>query len=166
MRPQRIIRLKPGPLQSEKAFRRILVAIDGSDSSFRAAKYAVRLAKRDEAELIVVSVVQKPTAQFIRTPIERPHAARLERYYAYASKRAEYWINRVVVSPRTPEVTVRTRVLRGASIVKAITDYAVSEGVDLIVVGRKGTSGFKRLLLGSVSNGVVNHAASTVLVVR
>jgi nucleotide-binding universal stress UspA family protein len=63
-------------------------------------------------------------------------------------------------------VDVNTHVLRGSSIVKAITDYAANQQVDLIVVGRKGTGGFKRLLLGSVSNGVVNHAASTVLVVR
>jgi nucleotide-binding universal stress UspA family protein len=63
-------------------------------------------------------------------------------------------------------VSVRARVLRGTSIVKEVTDYAAGEGVDLIVVGRKGASGFKRLLLGSVSNGVVNHAPSTVLVVQ
>jgi nucleotide-binding universal stress UspA family protein len=61
---------------------------------------------------------------------------------------------------------VSARVLRGSSVVKAITDYGASRQVDLIVVGRKGLGGFKKLLLGSVSDGVVNHAASTVLVVR
>jgi nucleotide-binding universal stress UspA family protein len=165
-RSPRIVRLKPGLLPSEKAFRRILVAVDGSESSFRAAKYAVMLAKRNEAELIVVSVVHKPARPFMPTPLEHRSDTRLDRYYAYASKNAEHLINRVVESARNLEVNVRTRVLRDTSIVKAITEYAASQEVDLIVVGRKGTSGFKRLLLGSVSNGVVNHAVSTVLVVR
>jgi nucleotide-binding universal stress UspA family protein len=144
----------------------MLVAIDGSDSSFRAAKYAVRLAKRYETELIVVSVVQKPARPIIGTPRERPIAPALDLYYQYATNRAEYWISRVVTLARSVGVDVNTRVLRGSSVVKAITDYAASQQVDLIVVGRKGTGGFKRLLLGSVSNGVVNHAASTVLVAR
>lgn len=166
MRPTRIVRLKPGLMATEKVFRKILVAIDGSESSIRAGKYAVRLAKRSEAELVVVSVIQRPTRPFIRTPIERPGAPRVQRYYAYATKTAEEWISRVVALATSQGVTARTRVLRGSSIVKAITDYAAREEVDLIVVGRKGTGGFKRLLLGSVSNGVINHAASTVLVVR
>jgi nucleotide-binding universal stress UspA family protein len=159
--------LKTGLQMSERVFRRILVAIDGSESSFRAAKYAVRLAKHNEAELIVISVIQTPTRPFMRTRIERPSVPPLQRYYAYALKNAEQWIDKVVSSARSLGVNVRTRVLKSAtSIVKAITDYAASADVDLIVVGRKGAGGFKRLLLGSVSNGVVNHAASSVLVVR
>ena len=162
----RLVRLKPGLLPSDKAFKRILVAIDGSASSFKAAKYAVNLAKRNDAELIVVSIVQKHTRHFIRTPIEPSVDSRLERYYAYATRNANQWINTVVALARNSGVNATKRVLRGTSIVKTITDYAESEAVDLIVVGRKGTGGFKRLLLGGVSNGVVNHAASTVLVVE
>ena len=64
-------------------------------------------------------------------------------------------------------VKVTKRVLKGAaSVVQSITDYAAAQNVDLIVVGTKGSGGFKRLLLGSVSSGVVNHGASSVLVVR
>jgi nucleotide-binding universal stress UspA family protein len=167
MRSPRIIRLKTGLQPSEQVFRRMLVAIDGSESSLRAAKYAVRLAKRIEAELIVVSVIQAPTRPLMPTPVERPSVPPLQRYYAYATKNAEQWIGKVVSLASSLGVNVRTRVLKGAtSIVKAVTDYAASEEVDLIVVGRKGAGGFRRLLLGSVSNGVVNHAAMSVLVVR
>jgi nucleotide-binding universal stress UspA family protein len=147
----------------QQVFTRILVATDGSQSSLRAAKYAVRLARRYQAELIVVSVIQRPS----RTHMKHPAAARLERYYKYASRNAEQWIDKVKPLAESLGVNVTSRVLQGAtSIVKAITDYAANEKVDLIVVGRRGTGGFKRLLLGSVSNGVVNHAASPVLVVR
>jgi nucleotide-binding universal stress UspA family protein len=157
--------LKPGVLPSEKVFRRILVAIDGSDVSFRAGKYAVRLAKRNEAELIVVSVIQTRTSPLIRAPIERPDP-QLQRYYKYASKNAEQWLNKEATLARSQEVDVTVRVLKGTSVVKAITDCAAHEEVDLIVVGRRGIGGFKRLRIGSVSNGVLNHAANTVLVVK
>ena len=52
------------------------------------------------------------------------------------------------------------------SVVQAITDYASEWKVDLIVLGTRGLSGFRKLLLGSVSNGVLSHASCSVLVVR
>ena len=42
----------------------------------------------------------------------------------------------------------------------------VAEKIDLIVMGTRGMGGFKKMLLGSVSSGVVTHAQCTVLVVR
>jgi nucleotide-binding universal stress UspA family protein len=50
--------------------------------------------------------------------------------------------------------------------VYAITNYADEKHVDLIVVGSRGMGGFKRMLLGSVSSGILNHAHCSVLVVR
>lgn len=44
--------------RSDTVFKRILVAVDGSESSSRASKVAMRIAKQNEAELILVSVVQ------------------------------------------------------------------------------------------------------------
>jgi len=52
------------------------------------------------------------------------------------------------------------------SVVQTITDYAVVEKIDLIIMGTRGMGGFKKMLLGSVSNGVVTHAHCPVLVVR
>jgi nucleotide-binding universal stress UspA family protein len=170
MSSSRTIRLKPGLQGTDKAFKRILVAVDGSESSLSAARVAVRLAKRNEAELLVLSVVPRPTYAF--TPIPTAGATSvptlgLPDYYRYASKDAERWIDRAVSLAESHQVKVRKRVLRGpSSVVESITDYAASQKVDLIVVGRTGASGFKRLLLGGVSTGVVNHAACSVLVVR
>jgi len=52
------------------------------------------------------------------------------------------------------------------STVQGIVEFASNEKVDLIVIGTRGLSGFKRLLIGSVSSGVVAHAHCPVLVVR
>jgi nucleotide-binding universal stress UspA family protein len=155
-------------------FKRILVAVDGSESSIRAARVAARLAKRNEADLLVVSVIQRPAHPFMPTqsPTESMisptiNVRGLQDYYKYASKDAQEWIDKVVSIATPLGVKVRESVLKGAtSVVRSLTDYASSQAVDLIVVGRKGSGGFKRLLLGSVSNGVVNHASCSVLVVR
>jgi nucleotide-binding universal stress UspA family protein len=170
MGSSRVIRLKPGLRASEKVFRRILIAVDGSESSSRAAKTAVRLAKRNEAELIVVSVVPRPTYAFRPIPTSGSPTLPtigLPDYYAYASRAAERWADEVVLLAKRQDVKVTKRVFKGAaSVVETITNYSAAQKVDLIVLGTKGSGGFKRLLLGSVSSGVVNHAASSVLVVR
>lgn len=54
----------------------------------------------------------------------------------------------------------------GTSEVGMITSYAKKNGIDLIVIGKKGQSKFRQLLVGSVTNAVVNHASCPVLVVR
>jgi nucleotide-binding universal stress UspA family protein len=168
---QREIRLRTeSKVDSDRVFKRILVAVDGSESSFRAARVAVRLAKRNEADLLVVSVIQRPAHAFMPTrSMISPGVpvAGLQDYYKYASKDAQGWIDKVASIARPLGVKVRKNVLKGAaSVVRSLTDYASSQEVDLIVVGRRGSGGFKRLMLGSVSSGVVNHAASSVLVVR
>ena len=52
------------------------------------------------------------------------------------------------------------------SITGAIIDYASDKSIDLVIVGTKGRTGLKRLLLGSVAQGVVQHAHCPVLLVR
>ena len=47
-----------------------------------------------------------------------------------------------------------------------ILEYAEEKNIDLIVVGTRGTSGFKRLLLGSVASSVVSYAHCPVMVVK
>jgi nucleotide-binding universal stress UspA family protein len=166
---RRKIRLKMES-RVDSVFKRILVAVDGSEGSFRAARVAARLAKRNEADLLVVSVIQTPAHAFMPTrSMISPGVpvVGLQDYYKYASKDAQEWIDKVASIATALGVKVRKSILKGGtSVVRSLTDYASSQAVDLIVVGRKGSGGFSRLLLGSVSSGVVNHAASSVLVVR
>jgi nucleotide-binding universal stress UspA family protein len=47
-----------------------------------------------------------------------------------------------------------------------LVEYAEKENIDLVVIGTRGISGFKRLLIGSIASGVVKYAHCTVMVVR
>ena len=51
------------------------------------------------------------------------------------------------------------------SVIGSIVEYAERENIDLIV-GTRGRSAFKRLLLGSTASGIVSHAHCPVMVVR
>ncbi len=52
------------------------------------------------------------------------------------------------------------------SVEAAIVEYAESEGVDLIIIGTKGTSDIKNILLGNIASGVVKYAVCPVMVVK
>jgi nucleotide-binding universal stress UspA family protein len=84
-----------------------------------------------------------------------------------APQAAEKWVNSVVSLGNRERLKVRGEVLvHAVSVVQAISGYAVEKKVDLIVIGTRGLSSFKRLAIGSASTGVLNRAPCSVLVVR
>ena len=138
--------------------------MDGSENSFRAARAAMTLCERLGAELSVIQAVPKPQSS-------RGMSVRLgpllKDYYAASVREAEKNIQRVVTSAQKHGLKVTGKVLDYPSTtVEAILDYAAGAGVDLIVVGTRGLGGFTKLIMGSVSTAIVNHASCSVLVVR
>jgi nucleotide-binding universal stress UspA family protein len=146
---------------------RILVAVDGSESGYRAANTAIKFAKDYRAELSVLRVVTAPTA--LTPAANRSGAcAIVKEFYDCAQKEAEDYVGSIVDEARSSGVSsARGEVVKAiSSAASAIVDKANSEGVDLIVIGTRGLDRPKRLLLGSVPSGVVADADSQVLVVR
>jgi nucleotide-binding universal stress UspA family protein len=140
---------------------RILVSIDGSKNSQRASDVAIELAKEYGSELIVLNVV--PISGYVgETDISRQTFEQYCDYMESASKRS---VDEVTSSAKNQGIIAVGEVLRpDSSIVETIVGAA--DKVDLIVIGTRGFGGFKKLVLGSVSSGVVAHANCNVLVVR
>ncbi len=84
------------------------------------------------------------------------HVIHAKRHQIVMKPRAEW--RSISVKADTPEAT--------GSVVETIVNQAIKENADLIIVGTRGLGGFKRLLLGSVSNGVVSNAHCPVLIIR
>jgi nucleotide-binding universal stress UspA family protein len=147
---------------SGEIIKRILVPLDGSDSSFQAASYAVKLAKMANAEIIFMhAVVNPPYVEYKTAGLVIMH------YIDEAKRHAEMWYTNTGNEASKEGVKFSTEtVLDVASVADTIVNYADNKNVDLIVIGTKGRTGIKRFLLGSVASGVVAHAKCSVLVVR
>jgi nucleotide-binding universal stress UspA family protein len=157
-----------------KKIKKILILIDGSATSMKAARVAISLSKKFRSDLIgltVIDLMSLPYEYFITQPGTSSHEKILE------EKRTEskQWLDKVekllLVASDEPQfvgIKFRSEIIEDpySKVESAIINYAESEGVDLIVMGTRGRSGFKRILLGSVAAGVLSHAHCPVLTVR
>jgi nucleotide-binding universal stress UspA family protein len=76
-------------------------------------------------------------------------------------------LNKVKRKAAEKNLKVKTDIVVGiTSTVKEIVEYAEKNKMDLIVIGSRGLSGFKKMLLGSVASGVVTYSHCPVLVVK
>lgn len=137
-------------------YRTIVVGYDGSTAARKAFDAALELAARDHAELHVVSV-GRPSE--IADDVETE--AVIEHTRAYHRR----LLAELKASAATKQVKAHYEVAVGHP-AEQIIYYADRIGADLIVVGDRGRSNFARLLLGSVSKQVTEHAGRPVLVVR
>ena len=165
---------EPSPTISKPLFKKILVAQDGSESSQRAAQAALELAEKLKADLVVLHAISSPTSYYhstIASPtgmsLPSPSQHEIDAYYAYARKIALGIVGETESKAKKQGIHVKTEIPEAvSSIVETIVNHASKETVDLIVVGTRGLGGFKKLLLGSVSSGIVSHAHCPVLIVR
>jgi nucleotide-binding universal stress UspA family protein len=150
-------------LDIKQKFSKILVALDGSEASMDAASYAISMAKKDDAQLIGLTVSRLPLSSY-RLAVPPDNLKQAKEKEMVESKK---WFDRFVQSAEEHHVRLRTELIDSQLSVEAsIVEYAESENIDLIVLGTRGRSGFKKLLLGSVASGVVNYATCPVLVVK
>ncbi|PID84897.1 MAG: hypothetical protein CSA11_06010 [Chloroflexi bacterium] len=142
-------------------FKKILVPLDGSQLSEFALNPALALAKANKAELLLMSaVLEKGKVEIDEhtstrpAPDTQPMLARMQDY-----------LNRIAELRAGTGITFRTLVLEGNA-TNCILETAVSEQVDLIIMGTHGRSGFSRFLLGSTTQKVWHQAPCPVMAVR
>lgn len=151
-------------LTRKKTFSKILVAInDSSKAADKAVYYSTRIAEDYDAILIVIYVVQ--TQINLDTATIPSHVIDLKKQaQAYLSKISEKIQHKH--SDTENIVKVRTDIIASNKIADAIVNYAKDKRIDLIVVGPRGQSKLKSLVLGSVTSDVVRLANCPVLTVR
>ncbi len=150
----------------KSTFKRILVAVDGSEYSLSAARVAISLAKKHGAELLLVNAISTPSYWVSYSPAGVPPMYITE-LRENEEKEANILMEKIKEMARRDGLEAAGEIMKEvSSIVEAITIYASDKKVDLIVMGTRGLSGFRKLLIGSVSSGVVTHARCSVLVVR
>ncbi len=146
----------------------ILVPIDGSENANRALVVGIELSKVFHAELTILNVIPTPNI-LVEVPVGvgvPPDG--LSDYYEQQESNSNQFLERAMEIVKEKTLTnVKTEIIRAQeSIVGEIVEYAARKKIDLIVIGTRGLGGFKKLLQGSVSSGVVTHAHCNTVVVR
>lgn len=145
--------------------RKMLVAVDGSKPSLEASIQAIDLAKRFEAELIAIHVID-PRYSHLETALS-PRPGRLKEAVMLAMEKGKQNLDKVKQNATEKNVRVKTDIIVGrTSVANEIVEYAEKENINIIIIGSRGISGFKRMLLGSVANEVVTYAHCPVFVVK
>ncbi|AFU58163.1 putative universal stress protein [Candidatus Nitrososphaera gargensis Ga9.2] len=149
-------------------FTKILVCVDGSESSAKAADYAIEIAKNHGAQMIALNVVVSQLGYaYSSGAFGLVTPSTINDLLAKAKQEARKWFDEIERKAAEQGVKVKTEIVASpTSVVPAIVDYAEKNKVDLIVTGTKGRSGFTKLLLGSVASGVVTYATCPVMVVK
>jgi nucleotide-binding universal stress UspA family protein len=138
-------------------FEKILVPIDGSESSLHALNRAVNIAKKFDSKITLINVYW--ISAFRLTP------AQLVDYVVDIRKAGEEILEEGKSIVKAEGVSVES-ILKEGHIVGEIIKTAKEGNYDLIVMGARGVSKIREILLGSVSYGVVSHSTVPVMIVK
>ena len=137
--------------------KKILVAVDGSDHSMKAASYASELAMLMNASIILVychkpfpAVLGEPYFQKAINKILKKSNERLDPFRKLLQNMGVEFMDRILEGPAA----------------HAICEAAAIEKADIIVMGSRGRNDLEGLLLGSCTHRVLKTAPCPVLVVR
>jgi len=137
----------------------IVVGFDGSAHSERSIEWAMKEAALRHAPVTVLAVHPVAVSAWTRAPITFPAD---ESEVDKARTAAQESVDKLASQLGGERAAVTVRALSGVpaeELIKAGAD------ADLLVVGSRGSGGFGRLLLGSVSSQVTHHAPCPVVVV-
>jgi len=147
-------------------YKRILIGVDGSPESMKALRDAVRLAKILDATVDLLFVIPpRIYAQCAEQDVvvhqqngtaQRISMLQMEENELFDAIKA-------LSSEEAYEVAIHTRV---GDAVEGLIEFSQSHGNDLIIVGSSGKGMAGRLILGSVSTGVVHQSQVPVLVIK
>jgi nucleotide-binding universal stress UspA family protein len=163
-------------------YQRILVAIDGSATSELALKEAALLAKKHDAILRLAHVIDDTVANTAvlapQTALTAPfdlveHQAesrRVDSAVQLLRRFGEDVLSRGAAAARALGANAETTLLMsgqaGGRVYDSIEQEAARWPADLVVIGTHGRRGFRRLLLGSVAEGLIRITTKPVLLVR
>jgi nucleotide-binding universal stress UspA family protein len=144
------------------------VAVDGSKASIHASAQAIDIAKKLDAELIALYVISPDTRYNYPEDALTPKMSKaFKEILMISMQRGEKNVDVVRQMAKQSNIKIKTDVVVGiSSVVKEIIEYAHKNEINMIVVGSRGLSGIKKMLLGSVASGVVTYADCPVLVIK
>jgi len=161
---------KTGLVEEQKMFKRILVALDGSEHADKALDFALDLAEKYYAEIVLLSVIPSaivPMGSYPNMSMEPFSPVIIDTYLKELKSYHERVLSHALKKAKKtkPSLEVSTKLAEGRPSDRIVE--TVKEGnFDLIVMGSRGLGGISEFFLGSVSHRVVNHVPCPVLIVK
>lgn len=140
----------------KKKIKNILVPLDGSKNSIRALDMAIYLAKIHKAKLFGVHVIDLQTV--LEFSALDPLAKRFERAAQRIVKKAK-------ANSSKSHILFNSIILHGRT-GPSIVEFAKKQRFDMIVIGARGLGSFSGIVLGSVSNYVVQKSKIPVVIIK
>jgi len=152
-------------LSENTEFENILVPLDGSEYSIKAVEYAGRMAKGFNSKLIALYILPSSIRYNLSSDNENSEInSQFNQIIQGSYIEAQNWLKDIA---KKIDIEIVTEVIIAKeSIVSEIIEFAEQRIIDLIIMGTRGRTGFKKLLLGSVASGVVTYSHCPVLVIR
>lgn len=142
-------------------FKNILVPYDGSKHSYQAFKVALDIAKRYNSKitgLTCIDVIYRGSwyydSDYYNTKIEKQ------------KENVRKSFSNLKESAKKQKIPFDFKIFQTRSTVEKIVTFAKTKKIDLIVMGAHGRTGFDKLLLGSVANGVAQRVRCPVLIIK
>jgi len=138
--------------------KHILVPYDFSNFGDLAFEKAIEVAQKFESKITLFTVITNLDTSGMDW-------TRAQEYYDESEKKTKDNLEKIAI--KNPYgVDIAVKIAHEQSAVDGIVNFAKNNGVDLIVMGSHGRSGFKKLVLGSVAAGVLVKAECPVLTVK
>lgn len=145
---------------------KILLAVDGSKSSIKAAKKTAEITESLKSEVTIITVMETNdiTLKNIETYLPDKTTEELRDLdKENLAKRGEEILEKAADFFKSKKVK---KVVKYGNPADVICDYAEESEIDIIILADKGIGGVKRFFLGSISDKVMRYANSSVLIVR
>lgn len=148
-------------MEGKGIFKRVLIPIDGSSYSMAAGEFGIRLAKGYGMEVLALHVVDEAALE----QLARLGGRGREELRGEFRRAGENYLHHLEELAEREGVQLRKLIEEGTPH-RAIVDAAEREEVDLILIGKVGRRGPRRILIGSVTERVIADAKCPVLVMR
>jgi nucleotide-binding universal stress UspA family protein len=147
-------------------YKHVLIATDGSELATKALEHGLALAKRDNAQITVLTVTEPWLPLDVAHEVRQGRPDPVGHFEEIATVAAKRVLDSAVQRANAHGVACNVIHVKDQHPAEGIVTVAKDKGCDLIVMASHGRRGMSRLLLGSQAHEVLTHCTVPALIVR
>jgi len=142
--------------------KKILVPCDFSEQAVNAFRFALDVAAQSKGEIHIINVVEVPV---VHDSVLMPVMAYEEALFQELREKAEKQFKKMQTKYAPENKKITSKVIFGP-VYRMLTDYISDNSIDLVVMGSKGSSGIREILIGSNAEKIVRNSPVPVITIK